>query len=66
MTPRGNAAAARAERERIAQLADDCGARYSAGYEWVFGDFAAVIRSGRPNPPWWAGDWSDPLAEETT
>lgn len=52
--------AALAERERIARLADECGARYSRNYEYAY-LFSALIRSGAPRAPWF-GSGPDPLA----
>lgn len=52
--------AALAERERIARLADECGARYEVGFRDV--SFADLIRSGKSRPPWAWNHTPDPLS----
>ena len=56
-------AAALAERERIATLAERCHATYEGGFK--VRPFADLIRSGAGTPPWWDIQVTDPLASPT-
>jgi hypothetical protein len=53
-------AAALAERERIAKLAERCGATYDRGFQPY--SFADLIRSGATGPPWCQPYAPDPLS----
>jgi hypothetical protein len=55
--------AAFAERERIARLAEQCGARYELDFRDA--PFAGLIRSGKSRPPWAWSDVPDPLSDDS-
>jgi hypothetical protein len=59
MTPEAREAAL-AERERIARLADECGATYESHFREA--PFAKLIRSGASRPPWAWSHGPDPLS----